>query len=95
MINYLVVCGAVANLIFMALIVASVVEWFIWPAVEAVSMVRYYKAIERAFPGQVKIKSTLKLFLDLYFAFGRDWESTRCHYGEWNGVGKWRVYGTD
>lgn len=67
---------------------------FIFPAVEAISMVRYYKAIAREYP-DVKLKGFFRMFAGCYEPFGRSFESMRCAYGYWDGVGKWRVYNNE
>lgn len=88
--EYLFWSGLVLNAAVVIVVALFVWVWFIWPAVEAISMVRYYCAIARKYP-DVKLKSRLKLFVYHYEVFGRSFESVRCNYGTWSGVGKWHV----
>jgi hypothetical protein len=89
--EYLWWCGLVANAMFVLLVVWA---WFILPAVEAISMVRWYKVIAREYP-DVKLKGFFRMFVGCYEPFGRSLERTRCKYGYWDGVGKWRVYNNE
>lgn len=91
---YLWWSGLILNLAVIIFVLLCVWVWFVWPGVEAVSMVRYYKEIARKYP-DVKLKSVLRLFISCYEPFGRHFEATRCSYGEWCGVGEWRVFDND
>lgn len=92
--EYLWWCGMVANIAVAMFVLLVVWVWFIFPAVEAISMVRWYKAIAREYP-DVKLKSFFRMFVGCYEIFGRTFEATRCRYGSWYGVGKWRVYNNE
>lgn len=92
--EYLWWCGLVANIAVAMFVLLVVWVWFIFPAVEAISMVRWYKAIAREYT-DVKLKGFFRMFVGCYEVFGRTFESTRCKYGSWYGVGKWRVYNNE
>lgn len=91
---YLWWSGLTLNVLILFALSLVIYVWFIWPAVEAISMVRYYKAIAKKYP-DVKLKSIFRLFISCYEPFGRNFEAVRCPYGEWRGIGKWRVYNHD
>lgn len=92
--EYLWWCGLAFNLAVLMFTMLVVWVWFIFPAVEAISMVRWYKEIAREYP-DVKLKGFFRMFVACYEIFGRTFESTRCRYGIWYGVGKWRVYNNE
>lgn len=92
--EYLWWCGLVANIAVAILLLIIIWWWFVFPAVEAISMVRWYKAIAREYP-DVKLKGFFRMFAGCYEVFGRTFECTRCRYGSWYGVGKWRVYNNE
>lgn len=92
--EYLWWCGLVANVAVVMFALLVIWVWFIFPAVEAISMVRWYKAIAREYP-DVKLKSFFRMFVGCYEIFGRTFEATRCRYGSWYGVGKWHVYNNE
>lgn len=74
---------AVAVLLFLWL-------WVLFPAVEAVSIARYYRKVGKVHG--IKMHSFFKLFMDNYELFGRTYIAQRCSYGFWNGVGMWKVF---
>lgn len=87
---YLWGAGLFFNVVLAVVIIIFASVWFIWPAVEAISMVRYYKRIQ--FVHGVKMHNILRLFIYAYEPFGRKFTATRCSYGYWEGVGDWKVY---
>lgn len=89
--QYLMISGIVANIVFLALAFWIVFLWFIWPAVEACSMVRWYMAINKKHPGVKPKKSWLHVFLSCYEIFGRRFDATSNRFGRWEGVGKWSI----
>lgn len=89
---YLFWSGVVFNVTLAGFLALVLWVWFIWPAVEAISMVRWYKACEKFYPTQIKLVPIHKLFIANYEIFGRQFERKSHRFGEWFGVGNWRVY---
>lgn len=89
---YLLWTGIIANLIIFAALGMVLWVWFIWPAVEAFSKLRWYKACEKAYPTEIKLKPWYKIFAAEYEIFGRQYESVSHRFGKWRGIGKWQVY---
>lgn len=90
---YLWWSGVVANAVIIIAATMVVFAWFIHPAFEAASMVRYYKTMQKVHG--IKMHNVFRLFINSYEPFGRRFTATRCQYGYWEGIGKWRVYDCD
>ena len=90
---YLWCSGVALNVVALAFIALAVWVWFIFPAVEAASMTRWYRKMGKVHG--VNVGGRLKLFISCYEPFGRDFTSTKCRYGWWHGVGDWKVYDHD
>jgi len=82
--------GIAANLfLFMGLLWLVWIK-IVWPFVEACSIT---KCTVRAF-GPARKNSVLRIFLKAFLSTvgGRDWETTKCRYYTWHGVGNWVVH---
>lgn len=89
--EYLYWSGVILNAGIVIVLLFLLWTILIWPAIEAISMTRYYLAIARKYP-DVKLKNRFRVFVYHFEFFGRTFEATRCSYGEWRGVGNWTVY---
>lgn len=90
--EYLYWSGVVINICVAIMAAMKIWDWFVWPAVESASMIRWFIAMEKSFPGKVNLCPWWKAFPPTFEPFGRDWDSRRCRYGEWRGVANWRVF---
>ena len=90
--TYLMASGIALNALLGIFILFIAWVWFIWPAVEAWSMTRWYMAINRRHPTVKPKKTWLHVFLYCYEVFGRSYDATSNRYGRWEGVGKWTVF---
>ncbi|WP_312293198.1 hypothetical protein [Atlantibacter hermannii] len=90
--TYLMASGIALNALLAIFILFIAWVWFIWPAVEAWSMTRWYMAINRRHPEFKPRRSWLHVFAFHYELFGRDFDAQSCRYGRWEGVGKWTVF---
>lgn len=93
--NYLEASGLIFNVLIAGTTIYATCIFIIWPMVEAFSMLRWYKACERTYPESIKLLPWYKVLLANYELFGRQFERKSHRYGEWMGVGKWRVYSGD
>ncbi|MDQ9175274.1 hypothetical protein QBS69_14420 [Cronobacter sakazakii] len=92
--TYLLISGVVINVVILLIITSMVFVWFIWPAIEAVSMTMYYRRISKYYP-DVKMKGLIRVFASCYEPFGRRFETMRCNYGYWRSISDWHVFKPD
>ncbi|NUU68456.1 hypothetical protein HQN64_20435 [Enterobacteriaceae bacterium BIT-l23] len=92
MTTYLIFSGAIANIILAAIAILLVWVWFIWPAVEAISMTRFSMAVSKKCRLKTSAKTLLHAFLCYYEPFGRSFDSLGNRYGKWEGVGRWKLF---
>lgn len=92
--SYLWWCGISLNA--SALLLCAYIIWivFIWPAVEAFSQLRFFKACCKA-QGTPMNKIGFKLWWNSYEIGGRSFDSMRNNAGQWHGVGRWHVYASE
>lgn len=95
MTTYLMISGILLNTLLIGALSLCVWVWFIFPFFEALSMVRWSRAMHAQRPDLVSKPPFWKLFYHHYEVFGRNWTNTRCRAGEWHGIGKWEVYSTE
>lgn len=90
--TYLMASGIALNVILAAFILLVLWVWFVWPAVEAISQMRWFMAINRRHPQVKPQRSWLHVFLSCYEVFGRQYDARSSRFGRWEGVGKWTVF---
>lgn len=95
MITYLIISGIAMNALLGGMLALCLWLWFIFPCLEAISMVRWSRAMHAQWPSLVSKPPFWKLFYHHYEAFGRNWTNIRCRAGEWHGIGNWTVYSTE
>lgn len=87
---YICWSGVAFNFALVAAVLWLLWCWVLFPAVEATSMTRYYKRIEKVHG--VKMGNWFRVFWANYELFGRTFTTRRCAYGYWEGVGLWEVF---
>lgn len=88
--TYIYWSGVAFNFTISSAVLLFLWLWVLFPAVEAVSMARYYRKVGKVHG--IKVHSFFKLFLAKYELFGRTFTAERCSYGYWEGVGRWEVF---
>lgn len=90
--SYLIVCGIILNGIIATSVIYALWISIIFPAIEAVSLCRWYRRIVKHHPGIRPESSWLSIWWDNFHFMGREFSSTGSRYGTWRGVGNWIVF---
>lgn len=90
--TYLELSGVMLNILLVLLSAYVLWQAVIFPAIEAVSMCRWYAAIWCRHPYIRPRLSWFYVWWQKFELFGRDFISISNSYGRWEGVGKWSVY---
>lgn len=88
------VVGIITCVVLVGLFLTVLYTLFIHPVFQALSVMRYVCACERvADPGvKLTLRTRWKAFIWGYEIGGISATRYSCRFGEWSGIGKWRIY---
>lgn len=85
----------VVSCIVLVLLALSIVGWlFVYPACQAISVINWKKACLRkaGLDSNLSFRVQTNIFCEYYQVGGFSCERMSNNYGEWFGIGRWRVY---